>query len=45
MIEPGVFVEEIDEWCFDRNRKIGDVAIIKNYYGYSVCYFSTVKEK
>lgn len=40
VIEPGYFVEEVDSWCFDPSRKRGDVAIIENAYGYSVCYFS-----
>ena len=45
MIEPGQFVDEIDEWCFDRTRQVGDVAIIENDYGFSICYFSSVKER
>ena len=45
MIEPGWFVEEIDKWCFDRTRQVGDVAIIENPYGYSICYFSSVVER
>jgi hypothetical protein len=40
IIEPGQFVDEIDEWCFDNNRRAGDVAIIENVYGFSICYFS-----
>lgn len=45
MVEPGQFVDEIDEWCFDRTRQVGDVAIIENEYGFSICYFSSVKER
>ena len=44
LIELGDLVEEVNDWCFDRNRKVGDVAIIKNYYGYTICYFSSVYE-
>ncbi len=45
IVEPGMWNEEVDEWCFDRTRKIGDVAIIKNVYGYTICYFSSVIER
>ncbi len=45
LIEPGQFVEEIDEWCFDRTRQIGDVTIIENVYGYSLCYYSKTIER
>ncbi len=45
IIEPGYLIEEVNDWCFDRNRKVGDVAIIKNAYGYTICYFSTVIER
>ena len=38
-IERGDYVEEVDDWCFDRNRKSGDVAIIENVYGYTIVYF------
>lgn len=45
IIEPGDFVAEIDQWCFDRERQIGDIAIIENPYGYSICYFSSAIKK
>ena len=45
MTEPGWFVEEVDQWCFDRTRQAGDVAIIENAYGYSICYFSAAVER
>ena len=38
--ERGDFVEEIDEWCFSPERKVGDYVIIENVYGYTLCYFS-----
>lgn len=40
IIDPGVFVEEIDAWCFSPDRQLGDYAIIENPYGYSICYIS-----
>ncbi len=40
VISRGEFIEEIDEWCFSDERKVGDYAIIKNAYGYSICYIS-----
>lgn len=40
IIERGEFVEEIDEWCFSSNRKVGDYEIIENVYGYTICYIS-----
>ena len=43
-IAPGDWVDELDEWCFDRNRKVGDTAIIENVYGYTIVYFSGVIE-
>ena len=38
----GDFVREIDDWCFSPERKVGDYAIIKNVYGYSWCYISSI---
>ena len=42
LIEQGDFVDEIDEWCFSTERMVGDVAIIENPYGYSICYISEI---
>ena len=39
-IEPGQWVEEVDAWCFDASRKVGDIAIIETNYGYTICYIS-----
>lgn len=44
LIDPGVFVEEIDAWCFDPNRQPGDYAIVKNPYGYSICFISMLNK-
>lgn len=40
IIDPGVFIEEVDAWCFDPSRQPGDYAIIENPYGYTICYIS-----
>lgn len=42
IVVPGVFVEEIDDWVFDSERKEGDITIIENHYGYSICYISKI---
>lgn len=42
VISRGDYVDEIDEWCFDKDRKVGDYAIIENIYGFSLCYISSV---
>jgi hypothetical protein len=42
LIKRGEFVEEVDSWCFDSGRKVGDIAIIENDYGYSICYISAI---
>lgn len=43
VIEPGDFVEEVNEWCFDPSRQVGDVAIIENAYGFTICYISSLE--
>ena len=40
IIDPGVFIDEIDEWCFAPNRKPGDCEILETSNGYTICYFS-----
>ena len=40
IIDPGIFMEEIDAWCFSPDRRPGDYAIIENPYGFSICYIS-----
>lgn len=44
-VKPGEYVEEIDKWCFSPKRKIGDCTIIKNAYGYSICYISNINSE
>ena len=45
IVNRGDWVNEVDLWCFDSNRKVGDVAIIENDYGYTICYFSSIVKK
>ena len=44
LIDPGVWVEEVDAWCFDANRKPGDYAIVETAYGYSICFISMLNK-
>lgn len=41
IVKQGDFVTEVDTWLFDRERRVGDIAIIRNPYGYSICYISS----
>ena len=45
LVQPGEFIEEVDDWCFDRVRKVGDVVILKTAYGYTICYLSSIVER
>lgn len=44
IVTNGEYAEEIVEWCFSSDREIGDYAIIKSAYGYSLCYISSFNE-
>lgn len=44
IVTPGMYVDEVDEWCFDSRRKVGDMAMIENEYGYTLCYISFIYE-
>lgn len=44
-IFPGQMTSEFENWCFDANRKAGDVEIIESDYGYHVMYFVKKDEK
>lgn len=35
----GMFIDEINDWCFDPARKTGDVTTVKSDLGYHVLYF------
>ena len=36
--KPGEMVDEMNDWLFDEERKIGDTAVIKTTYGYHVTW-------
>ena len=38
-IYEGEMVKEFEEWCFDKERKAGDVGLVKTTYGYHIMYF------
>lgn len=38
-IYPGQMVTEFNDWCFNANRKPGDVEIVKTQFGYHIIYF------
>lgn len=38
-IYPGQMVTEFNDWCFDENRKAGDVEMVETDYGYHIIYF------
>lgn len=40
--ELGVWVEEVETWCFDPARKVGDLSMIETAYGYTICYISSI---
>lgn len=39
-IAVGDMVKEFEEWCFDSQRKAGDVDLVKTDLGYHIMYFS-----
>ncbi len=41
---PGQMVEAFNDWCFDKDRKPGDTAVIETEYGYHVMYFVETQE-
>lgn len=38
-VAPGAMITEFNDWCFDPDRKAGDVGIVETTYGYHVMYF------
>lgn len=44
-VYPGQMVAEFNDWCFDKNRKPGDVDIVKTTYGYHIMYFVSATEE
>lgn len=43
-IYPGQMVTNFNDWCFDKERKVGDTGIVETEYGYHVMYFSAFSE-
>ena len=39
-VPEGMFIDEINDWCFDQKRSSGNTAIVKSSIGYHVLYFS-----
>ena len=44
-VYPGWAVEEFDAWCFDENRKPGDVDVVSTEYGCHLIYFVQENEE
>lgn len=42
VVEPGDLADEIDRWCFDADRQVGDCEIIQSHDGFSICYISSI---
>lgn len=38
-VYPNQMVDTFNAWCFDANRKVGDVGIVQTEFGYHVMYF------
>lgn len=43
-VAPGAMITEFDDWCFDPDRKAGDVGIVETTYGYHIMYFVETNE-
>lgn len=39
-LQKGQLLKELDDWCFDETRKIGDTEILFSPYGWHILYFS-----
>ena len=42
---PGQMVEEINDWLFAEERKVGDTEVIKTQYGYHVTWLVEIGEE
>ncbi len=40
-VPEGMFIDEINDWCFDAKRSTGNTGIVKSSIGYHVLYFSS----
>ena len=43
-VTPNQMVPSFNAWCFDKNRKEGDTAIVKTEYGYHIMYFESTSD-
>ncbi len=43
-VYPGQMVPAFNDWCFDANRKSGDVGVVETEYGYHLIYFVSTDE-
>lgn len=44
-VYPGQMVESFNDWCFDANRKPGDIDVVETEYGAHVIYFEKTLEE
>ena len=44
-IYPGQMEEGFETWCFEADRKAGDIGIVETSYGYHVMYFVETQEE
>lgn len=43
-IVPGALLPELDAWCFDETRQVGDYEIIRTAAGYHIVFLSAINE-
>lgn len=43
-VYPGDFEKTVEDWCYDRMRRTGDIEIIETEVGYTLCYYSDAIE-
>ncbi len=43
-VYPGDFEKAVEDWCYDRMRRTGDIEIIETEVGYTLCYYSDAIE-
>lgn len=43
-IFPGQMVEAFEDWCYDAERKTGDVGLVETEYGYHIMFFVSDSE-
>ena len=44
-VYPGKTVTEFNDWCFDKDRKVGDTGIVLTDYGYHIMFFESFDEQ